>query len=89
MLIGAANHDERVFARPERFDVGRTPNPHLAFGGGAHHCLGVALARLEGEVVFDRLLTRFSVVDAAGEPVRRPHPNLRGFERVPLRVVAS
>jgi cytochrome P450 len=86
LLIGSANHDERAFADPGRFDVGRRPNPHLGFGGGAHHCLGVGLARLEGEVVFDRLLRRYATLAPDGDPVRRPHPNLRGYTSVPLRV---
>jgi cytochrome P450 len=84
LLLGSANHDERVFDRPERLDVGRHPNPHLSFGGGAHHCLGVSLARLEGAVVYDRLLDTFPRLDAGGPPVRRPHPNLRGYTSVPV-----
>jgi len=86
LLIGSANHDERVFDRPDRFDVGRRPNPHVSFGGGAHHCLGVHLARQEGEVVFGALADRFATIEAAGPPVRRLHPNLRGYDTVPLRV---
>ncbi|MBB6347784.1 cytochrome P450 [Nonomuraea muscovyensis] len=86
LLIGSANHDALVFPDPGTFDVGRRPNPHLAFGGGAHHCLGVALARLEGQVVLERLLTRFAEIEAAGPPVRRLHPNLRGYASVPLTV---
>jgi hypothetical protein len=57
LLYGSANRDEAVFAAPERFDVTRDPNPHLAFGGyGTHHCLGAALARLELRVMFEELL---------------------------------
>lgn len=89
MLIGSANRDERAFADPDRFDVGRRPNPHLGFGGGSHHCLGVALARAQGEVVFSRLLQRFTKIEAADAPLRRPHPNLRGYERVPLAVAPA
>jgi cytochrome P450 len=57
---GSANRDERVFARPDVFDVRRDPNPHLSFGHGVHHCLGASLARLEIRVLFDELLSRFA-----------------------------
>lgn len=55
----AANHDARRYDDPDRLDVARRPNPHLAFGHGIHHCLGAPLARLEGEIAIGRLLTRF------------------------------
>jgi cytochrome P450 len=57
-LLGA-NHDSRQFDHPDRLDVNRDPNPHLAFGHGIHHCLGAPLARLEGEIAIGRLLARF------------------------------
>ena len=57
LLYESANRDERVFAEPDRFDVARTPNDHVAFGGyGAHFCLGASLARLELRVMFEELL---------------------------------
>ena len=56
---GAGNHDERVFADPERFDVTRQPNPHLTFGYGPRFCIGAPLARIELQTVFTRLLARF------------------------------
>jgi cytochrome P450 family 142 subfamily A polypeptide 1 len=56
LLYPSANRDERVFAEPFRFDVRRDPNPHLAFGIGAHFCLGASLARLELRVLFEELL---------------------------------
>jgi cytochrome P450 len=62
----SANRDEAVFADPFRFDVRRTPNPHLAFGHGGHFCLGAALARLEIRVVLDALLSRCRRVELAG-----------------------
>lgn len=89
LLIGAANHDERVFAAPGRFDVARHPNPHVAFGGGAHHCLGVLLARQQGAAVLGAVADRFSALEPAGPAVRRPHPNLRGYQSVPLRVTPA
>jgi len=58
LLFGSANHDERKIADAERFDVLRDPNPHLAFGFGAHFCLGANLARLEARVAFEELLAR-------------------------------
>jgi cytochrome P450 len=83
--IGAANHDPDVFTEPERLDVGRDPNPHLAFGFGAHFCLGAPLARLEGEVAFRALLERFPHLALAIEaPQYRPTPVLRGLVSLPV-----
>jgi len=85
--IGAANHDPDVFAEPERLDVGRDPNPHLAFGFGAHFCLGAPLARLEGEVAFRALLERYPHLALAEEaPQYRPNPVLRGLTSLPVTV---
>lgn len=58
LLYAAANHDPEAFETPELFDVGRTPNRHLAFGGGAHFCLGNHLARLDMQIIFTSLLDR-------------------------------
>ena len=83
--IGAANHDPDVFDEPERLDVGRDPNPHLAFGFGAHFCLGAPLARLEGEVAFRALLERYPHLALASEaPAYRPNPVLRGLTSLPV-----
>jgi cytochrome P450 len=65
----AAGRDPAVFAEPDRLDVARDPNPHLAFGWGLHHCLGAALARLEGRVALRRLVERFPRVAAAEQPL--------------------
>ncbi|HWF72616.1 MAG TPA: cytochrome P450 [Solirubrobacteraceae bacterium] len=71
LVLGSANHDERVFAAPERLDVARDPNPHLSFGGGPHRCLGNVLARIEAAVVFERLAARFPTLEPAGPQERR------------------
>lgn len=66
LLYPSANRDEAVFADPYRFDVGRTPNPHVAFGAyGRHHCLGAPLARLELRVIFEEMLRRLSNIELA------------------------
>ena len=62
---GSANRDAAVFAEPDRFDIARSPNPHLGFGQGVHYCLGANLARLELRVIFEELLSRFSSVRLA------------------------
>jgi cytochrome P450 len=58
-LLASANADPARFDRPERLDLTRAPNPHVAFGSGAHFCLGAQLARVEAQVVFEKVLTRF------------------------------
>jgi cytochrome P450 len=84
--IGPANRDPAVFAEPDRLDLGRTPNPHLAFGLGTHFCPGAQLSRLEARVAIPALLARFPRLDLAGEPVRRRTLILRGLERLPVRL---
>ncbi|MGH7789592.1 MAG: cytochrome P450 [Candidatus Binatia bacterium] len=80
----SANRDEAVFADPFRFDVRRTPNPHLAFGHGGHFCLGAALARLEIRVVLDGLLERFDAIALAG-PVEWTRSNKHtGLRHMPV-----
>ena len=68
ICFGSANHDERIFDDPDRFDLTRPRERHLGFGLGAHHCLGSPLARLEGRVVFEELLERFPDYRLAAEP---------------------
>jgi cytochrome P450 len=86
LLIGSANHDERVFDQPERLDVSRRPNRHLSFGAGIHHCLGAALARMQSAVVFDRLVRRFPVIEPAGAPTRDAGIGQRSYATAPLRM---
>lgn len=84
--IGAANRDPAVFIDPDRFDVGRTPNRHLAFGGGAHQCAGLGLARLEGRIALARLLARFPRYELAGPALRSGRARFRGFTRLPVHL---
>jgi cytochrome P450 len=84
VLVGAANRDPERFSSPDRFWPGRPDAGPLSFGGGAHFCLGAALARLEGVVAFPRLFARFPGLALAGEPQRRAGIVLRGFEHLPV-----
>jgi cytochrome P450 len=86
LCIGAANRDPAQFPDPETFDIGRTPNRHLAFATGAHQCAGMALARLEGAIAISRFLAQFPGYALDGEPVRGGRVRFRGFLRVPCRV---
>jgi cholest-4-en-3-one 26-monooxygenase len=82
---GSANRDETMFENPDRFDVGRTPNEHLAFGIGPHFCLGANLARLEIRIMFERLLQRLPDIQLAG-PVQRLRSNfINGIKHMPVR----
>jgi cytochrome P450 len=86
LVYGSANRDERVFPRADSFDVGRSPNPHVAFGRGVHACLGPGLARLELSAALECLLRRKLAIRLAGEPVRLENPVLRGLARLPVRL---
>jgi len=81
----SANRDEAVFADPDRFDVGRAPNPHLAFGLGAHLCIGAALARMEGRVLYEELLARFGAAELDGAAVRVRSNFINGYRHLPVR----
>ena len=83
LCIGAANRDPAQFPDPERLDVARAPNRHLAFATGAHQCAGMALARLEGAIAISRFVARFPNYALAGEPVRGGRVRFRGFLSVP------
>jgi cytochrome P450 len=86
MFYPSANRDEEVFAEPERFDLRRAPNPHVAFGGGgAHFCLGASLARLEIRCLFEAILDRLHEIELDG-PVERLHSwFIDGPRRMPVR----
>jgi cholest-4-en-3-one 26-monooxygenase len=86
----SANRDETVFSSPDGLDVGRSPNPHLAFGGGGPHiCLGASLARLQLRVLFDELFTRVGAIELAARPVRLRSNFLNGIKHLQVRVTAS
>ncbi|WP_406724077.1 cytochrome P450 [Streptomyces sp. GD-15H] len=84
LLLGAANHDPECFDRPEEVDITRDPNPHVSFGGGPHHCLGAALARVEGRAVVHWLAGAAERPQLAGEIVRRPSVTFRGYQCIPV-----
>ena len=84
LQLACANRDEDAFAAPDRLDIGRHPNPHVAFGGGVHHCLGAMLARVEGDVVFRTLGRRLEGLERAGETERARTGGLGSYLRLPV-----
>ena len=87
VALGAANHDPERFPDPERLDLGRDPNPHLAFGLGTHFCPGAQLTRLEACAALPALLARFPAIRLGhAAPVRRRTAVLRGLEHLPVRL---
>ena len=83
----SGNRDETVFEDPHRFDVGRTPNPHMAFGpGGIHHCMGAHLAKMEVRIAFEELLARTDRIELTGPPERLRSNFFNGIKRLPVRV---
>jgi len=88
LLYPSANRDESVFADPFRFDVGRQPNEHVAFGYGAHFCLGANLARLELRVFFEEALRRLPTLHLLDDspPPRRPSSFISGIETLPVAI---
>ena len=86
LFYRSANFDEEVFDHPERFDIGRSPNPHLGFGGsGAHFCLGASLARLEIDLIFNAIADHMPGIRLAGEPRRLRSGWLNGMKRLPVQ----
>jgi cytochrome P450 len=85
----SANRDGAVFADPDRFDVGRSPNPHLGFGWGAHFCLGASLARLEIRVTLELLVERDLRIEQIGPIAWMPNNRLFGLKQLPVRLVPA
>jgi cytochrome P450 len=85
MLYASANRDERQFGpTADRFDIGRTPNQHVAFGFGTHFCIGATLARIEALVLLEELLERFETVERAGDVERSHSAVIAGVKHAPL-----
>ncbi len=85
LFYRSANFDEEVFDHPERFDITRSPNPHLGFGGsGAHYCLGANLARLEIDLIFNAIADAMPDIRKAGDPQRLRSGWLNGVKRLPV-----
>jgi cholest-4-en-3-one 26-monooxygenase len=86
LYYASANRDEAVFERPDRLDLGRSPNPHVSFGaGGPHHCLGSSLARLEIRVLFEELARRMPDIELAGPVERLGSTFVNGLRSMPVR----
>ena len=85
----SANRDQAVFDAPDRFDIRRSPNPHLSFGHGPHFCLGAQLAWIQMRALFGALLRRTRVLEFDGPPALLRSNFQRGVKRLPLRWVAG
>jgi cytochrome P450 len=84
-FISSANRDPNVFAEPDKFDITRQPNPHVAFGNGVHHCLGATLARVEGQEVFKALAERFPNLRLKSEELDyQPSITFRSLKSLPV-----
>jgi cytochrome P450 len=86
LILGAANRDPDRFPDPDRFDVARAPNPHLAFGAGLHRCLGAQLARAEAHAVFARLAAHIARFTLAAEPCWQANSVVRTLAALPLSI---
>jgi cytochrome P450 len=89
LFLGAAGRDPRQWSDPDVFDVTRRATGHVGFGFGIHACVGMAMARLEGEAVLTALAHRVAAIEPAGQPRRMLNNTLRGLESLPLRLVPA
>ena len=90
LMIGAANRDGSMFRDPDTLDIGRTPNPHLTFGGGLHFCLGAPLARLEIKLALAEMIRRYPSMALTDQPVEWTSTLvMRGLKTLPLRLNRS
>jgi len=84
-IIAAANRDPRAFTEPDRFDMSRSPNPHVSFGSGVHYCLGATLARVEGQEVFRALAERFPNLRLDSDALEyQPSVQFRSLKSLPV-----
>jgi hypothetical protein len=88
-LLAAANRDPEVFPDAERFDISRTPNEHLAFGGGTHFCLGVHLARMEAQAAIGALVRRSSKLELVSDELEWGRSLFRVLGKLPLRITPA
>jgi len=86
LCIGAANRDGEEFPDPERFDIGRKPNRHLAFAAGAHACAGMGVARLEAQIALLRTMQSLPQLRLAGAATRARRARFRGFVSLPAEL---
>ncbi len=86
LCIGGANRDPGQFFEPDRLDVGRSPNRHLAFALGPHQCAGMHVARMEARIAISRFLARFRKYYPAGPPQRSKRARFRGHVSIPIEV---
>ena len=87
MVIGAANRDPDQFAKPDRFDIERSPNRHLEFGNGIHFCMGAALARAEVQIAISSLLARCPNLELGGDQLEwKTIPVFRGLKSLPIHI---
>jgi cytochrome P450 len=89
VIFAAANRDPAKFPQPDSFDIGRTPNPHLAFGASVHLCLGAPLARLEAKLLLQELARRVRLIERTDAGERTGNALTHGFRTLPLRLIEA
>jgi hypothetical protein len=89
MFLGAANRDPRHWERPDDYDIARKTIGHVGFGSGIHQCVGLLLARLEGECILSALVRKAAAIEISGPPKRRYNNTLRGLASLPVTVTAT